>query len=192
MHPSAMAFAVSALTPANVTGQHVIEAGALNVNGSARPHGESLHPASWTGTDLQPGPGVDLLADAADLPASLGRAGVVIATEMLEHAPDWQAALRGLITAIAPGGILILTTRSAGFPYHPYPGDHWRYSVPAMGTIIRAAGLSVLTLISDPDCPGVFVTARKPDGWDWPPGITAAWDHAGVTAITGPAGIEAI
>jgi SAM-dependent methyltransferase len=194
MHPSAMAFAVSALAADDVAGKVVLEAGAYDVNGSVRPHVESLGPKSYLGTDPRSGPGVDLLCAAEDFPALLAAltdgaplkqgADVVISTEMLEHAADWQAAMRGMISALAPGGLLVLTTRSEGFPLHGYPDDHWRFSVDAMGAIVRAAGLDIERLEADPDpaSPGVFVKARKPPGWSWPD-VREAWDCAGVTAM---------
>ena len=175
MHPSAMAFATSALTADDVRGKIVIEAGALNVNGSVRPHVESLGPASYTATDVRTGPGVDLACDAADLLGLLGRAGVVISTEMLEHARDWQAAMRGLVDAVAEGGVLVLTTRSAGFPLHDYPGDHHRFPVKSMREILGAAGLDVERCEPDPEFPGVFAKARKPHGWSWPEGTAERW-----------------
>jgi len=190
MHASAYAWACSALTADDVKGAHVIEAGAYDVNGSVRPHVQALSPASYTGTDMRPGPGVDLVCDAADLPGQLGLPGadVVVSTEMLEHAADWQAALTGMVRVLLPGGILVLTTRSEGFPLHGYPDDHWRFSVEAMGDIMTAAGMDVLDLRADPDpmSPGVFVKARKPDGWTWPRAAAKAWkDIPGVTAMTG-------
>ena len=178
-----MAFACSALTEADVRGKTVLEAGALDVNGSVRPHVESLGPASYTGTDMRPGPRVDVTADAADLPSLFAPVDVVISTEMLEHAADWQAAVRGLVGVMWDGGLLVLTTRSAGFPLHGYPEDHWRYSVEAMGQILKAAGLDVERLEPDPDpaSPGVFAKARKPAGWSWPEGTRQAWDEVQVT-----------
>jgi SAM-dependent methyltransferase len=184
MHPSAYAFATSALTGADVTGKHVVEAGAFDVNGSARGHAEALQPASYTGTDMRPGPGVDLVCPAEDLPDIFGEdsADVVIATEMLEHAADWQGAVRGMITLLAPGGLLVLTARGPGFPLHGYPEDHWRFTVEAMDAIVKGAGLDVLQLEADlPSDPGVLVKARKPEGWTWPGDTQAAWDDAGVT-----------
>jgi SAM-dependent methyltransferase len=178
-----MAFACSALTPGDVAGKTVLEAGAMNVNGTVRPHAESLGPAFYVATDMRPGDGVDVVCDAADLPARFVQADVVISTEMLEHAKDWQGAVRGMITVLAPGGVLVLTTRSQGFPLHGYPEDHWRYSVIAMGSILADAGLEVERLEPDPDpqSPGVFAVARKPAGWSWPGDVQAAWDAAGVT-----------
>src|SRR5262249_14737748 len=82
-------------------------------------------PASYLGTDMRDGPGVDKVCKAEDLPFLVGTgfAGVVVSTEMLEHAPDWAAAVRGMVLVLAPGGLLLLTTRGPGFPVHGYPED---------------------------------------------------------------------
>lgn len=172
-----MAFACSALTAGDVRGKTVIEAGALDVNGSVRPHVLTLAPLTYTGTDMRPGPGVDQVVDAAGIPAVLGQADVVVSTEMLEHAADWQAAMRGLIGAVAEGGVLVLTTRSAGFPFHGYPEDYHRFPVDSMRQILLMAGLGIERCEPDPDpaSPGVFVKARKPPGWAWPEYAEEAW-----------------
>lgn len=186
MHASAMAFACSALTAQDVAGKRVIEAGSLDVNGSVRPHVEALGPSLYVGTDMREGPGVDWVLLAEYLPSSFGaNADVVVSTEMLEHAENWRGAMRGMIDMLAPLGILVLTTRSQGFPLHGYPDDHWRFSVEAMGAILKGAGLDVERLEADPlpGHPGVFARARKPIGWEWPPDAEAAWDDAGVTPV---------
>jgi SAM-dependent methyltransferase len=172
-----MAFATGALTAEEVEGKVVVEAGSYDVNGSARPGIEALRPASYTGADQEPGPRVDLVAQVPDLPALLGAgsADVVISTEMLEHAIDWQGCVAAMIDLLAPGGVLVITTRSAGFPYHAHPTDEWRYSVEAMGQIMEGAGLEVLRLEPDGQVPGVFCKARKPVGWVWPGAPALVW-----------------
>ncbi len=87
---------------------------------------------------------------------------------MLEHAEDWRGAVAGMARVLAPGGLLLLTARGPGFPYHPHPGDFNRFTVDHMEGIAEACGLEVLTLEPDPDpaSPGVFLLARKPEGWD--------------------------
>lgn len=183
MHASAMAFATGALTAAEVAGKVIVECGSYDVNGSARPGIEALGPASYTGADMAEGPRVDLVAAVPDLPGLLGAgsADVVVSTEMLEHAVDWQACMAAMIDLLAPGGVLVITTRSAGFPFHPYPTDEWRYSVDAMGLIMKAAGLDVLRLEPDGQAPGVFCKARKPEDWSWPGPPAEIWSGVEVT-----------
>ena len=186
MHPSAYRFATTALAAADVTGRRVVEAGALNVNGSARGAIEALRPASYLATDMRDGPGVDLVVPAEALAARLGRgcADVMVSTEMLEHAADWGAAVRGMVSALAPGGLLLLTARGPGFPLHGYPEDHWRFTAAQMRRILGASGLEVLRCEPDPDpaSPGVFALARKPPGWRRPRGWKSALAAAGVSA----------
>jgi SAM-dependent methyltransferase len=148
-----------------------------------RAHVEALGPAKYIATDMRPGPGVDEVCSAEQLPVYWSNADLVISTEMLEHAADWRAAVEGMIDVLKPGGVLVLTTRSDGFPLHGYPEDHWRFSVGAMGLILKAAGLDVERLEPDPDpqSPGVFAKARKPAGWSWPEDTAKAWGDVQVT-----------
>lgn len=170
MHTSAYAFASTALSAEQVKGRRVVEAGSYDYNGSARWAVTALGPASYTGTDAQDGPGVDLVCPAEKLADVLGdgAADVVVSTEMLEHAEDWRGAVTGMARVLAPGGVLLLTARGPGFPYHPHPGDYHRFTVEHMDGIAEACGLEVLRCEPDPDpaSPGVFLLARKPEEWD--------------------------
>lgn len=180
MHDSVRVWLAEVLRREDVEGRHVMEVGSYDVNGSVRPGVEALVPLSYVGIDMRSGPGVDMVADAADLP-SLFPAGpdVVIAASTLEHAPDWKAALSGIVTVLAPGGVLLVTVPSPGYPYHGYPGDYWRFSPETMREITEAAGLVVEDLRPDPAIQGAFVKARKPAGWVPPGNLAAAWDAVG-------------
>lgn len=178
MHESVMNWARSVITADDVTGKRVIEVGSYDVNGSVRPFITAMSPAAYTGTDMRPGPGVDMVMDAAELAATLGHgsADLVVSTEMLEHARDWRAAVDGMVSVLAENGVLAITARGPGFPLHDYPEDHWRFTTEDMRQIITAAGLQVEGLQSDPQVPGVFCRARKPSGWTWPD-QAVGWDH---------------
>jgi O-antigen biosynthesis protein len=181
MHPSAYRFAATALGVMDIRGRRVVEAGALNVNGSARAAIEAHGPASYLATDMRDGPGVDMVCPAEELPARLGAgtADVVVSTEMLEHAANWNAAVRGMVLLLAPAGQLLLTARGPGFPVHGYPDDHWRFTPAAMREILEASGLRVGVCDPDPDpaSPGVFALAAKLAGWrmpdDWETALAA-------------------
>ena len=176
MHIEVGQFVAKVLSPEEVKGKFIIEAGALDVNGSVREMVESANPAHYMATDMREGPGVDVVCMAENLPGMFGYdfADIVLCLEMLEHAEYWKAALAGVLRVLRTGGSLVLTTRSPGFPRHGFPEDYWRFSVPAMSEIMSSAGLEPAALEYDPSSPGVFVKAVKPAGWEWD-GIPAKW-----------------
>jgi SAM-dependent methyltransferase len=145
-----------------IAGRRVLEVGSYDVNGSLRPLLESWGPAEYRGVDLIEGPGVDEVLDATRLVERFGEGAfdVVVSTELLEHVPDWRLVISNLKRVLAPGGILLLTTRSPGYPYHGFPHDFWRYTPEDMRAIF--ADCELLALESDPQKPGVFLKARKP------------------------------
>jgi len=161
-HLSVLDFVRAGLSLAEVGGRRVLEVGSRDVNGGVRPLLTSLGASAYVGVDKVAGPGVDRLCDVVDLAAEFGDDPfeVVVTTEMLEHVRDWRAAVANLKRVVAPGGLLVVTTRSYGFPYHEFPGDFWRYELEDMRWIFR--DFEILSLGPDSQAPGVFMKARKP------------------------------
>jgi SAM-dependent methyltransferase len=138
----------------------VLEVGSLDVNGSVRPY----FTGAYTGVDMREGPGVDKVAEAANLPFDDASFDVVVSTEMLEHDRTFWLSLPEMARVLRPGGHLLLTARATGFPAHDYPQDYWRFSVDSFRLLFDLAGLESVEIIpdSDPLSPGVFGVARKP------------------------------
>lgn len=130
-----------------------IEVGSYNVNGSVK----EVLPITL-GVDMREGPGVDEVCAATDLINRFGAESwdSVVSVEMLEHAEDWRGAVANMWGILKPGGSLLLTTRSPGFPLHDYPGDFWRFTTSDFkkmfpGGIVEA----------DTEAPGVGVVVVK-------------------------------
>jgi len=159
-------FVKVALSRVVVVGKRILEVGAYDVNGSARPWVEAMKPDLYLGVDIRSGPGVDSLCDAVDLVSRFGAESFdgVISTEALEHISDWRTALYQMKAALKPGGWLLVTTRSPGFPYHEFPGDFWRFTPHTLHDALDDFDIDLL--IVDPGNPGVFAFARKPLKWD--------------------------
>lgn len=136
----------------------VLEVGSHNVNGSVRELFDGCR--HYVGIDPWDGPGVDVPCSIEDY-AEPEPYGVVVSCEMLEHAPDPELAVEAITAAVAPGGHLILTTRSEGFPIHEFPADYGRrFSIDEIAELFDT--FDVLDLIEDPEAPGVFLHGRMP------------------------------
>lgn len=146
-----------------ISGKEVLEVGAQDVNGSPREVLAAHAPRKYIGVDFAAGKGVDLVLDVADLVMYFGldRFGAVVSTEMLEHARDWRTAVSQMKAVLAPGGTLVVTTRSPGFAYHGYPHDFWRFTVADFLRIFGDMTIECLEPDPLPGHPGVFLKARK-------------------------------
>jgi SAM-dependent methyltransferase len=151
------------LRESDVRGKTVLEVGSRDHNGTVRSIIEASRPRKYVGVDMLAGPGVDVVCDAGDLVSRFGGEAfdLVVATELLEHARDWRAVVTNLKNVLRPGALLLLTTRSQGFPFHPCPGDFWRYQVEDFERIFADLTIELLQE-DDRRTPGVFLCARKP------------------------------
>ncbi|MCE5214163.1 MAG: class I SAM-dependent methyltransferase [Methanobacterium sp.] len=164
-HPSCIVFGAINLKKEDVEGKKVIEIGSYDVNGSIRSIIESLNPAEYMGVDLEEGPGVDRVCCAEEIINCFHEEAfdVVISTEMIEHVKDWRKVISNIKKICKPGGIILLTTRSYGFPFHPSPTDFWRFEYEDMESIF--SDCEILVLEKDREFPGVFIKVRKPFRW---------------------------
>jgi len=155
-------FGTKYLRGRDIKGKKVLEIGSMDVNGSLRSFVESRNPEQYIGVDLSQGKGVDFVCDAEKLldifePDSFD---IVISTELLEHVKNWKQVIHNIKTVCKPGGIILVTTRSLGFPYHEYPFDFWRYETQDLLKIFSDCSMEVLE--KDTLAPGVFMKAEKP------------------------------
>ena len=150
--------------PASLEGMTVVEVGSrLSGSHDVRELLTVRHPAAYVGIDVDPGPGVDVIGTAERVNDLVGNqvADVLIAAELMEHVRDWRSALLGMKRALKAGGVLLITTRSPGYPFHVSPFDFWRYTSDDM----RAVSTDLVDVVvqSDPEAPGVFLAARRPE-----------------------------
>lgn len=156
-------FFMRTLDCGEVADREVLEVGSKFVNGSVRPLIERFcRPRLYVGVDIEPGRYVDVVLPAERLVDCFGPESfdAVISTETLEHVLDWRAAVNNMKAVLRPGGLIYITTRSRGFPYHAHPHDYWRFEPE---DIVRIFGdFEILALERDWEAPGVFLKARKP------------------------------
>jgi len=137
----------------------VLEVGSKNVNGSIRRLINNIwKPSEYIGVDISSGKGVDRIVDVTNLFDTFGGEAfdAVICTEVLEHVRLWRTAVCNLKAVLRTNGLLLLTTRSYGMPYHGYPSDYWRFEVSDMEKIFADMEYEI-----EPDQNGVFVCAKN-------------------------------
>jgi hypothetical protein len=148
----------------------VVEVGSYNVNGSARTL-VGTTARHWLGIDRLPGPGVDLVGDAADVLHAFGLAAdVVVSTEALEHDPTWGRTVRAMCRAVRRAGTLVVTCAGPGRAPHaadgsggPRPGEYYGNVDPEqLRAVLEDEGMTVVLLrhvVADGD---LQLVARKP------------------------------
>lgn len=93
----------------------VLDVGGRDINGTPRPLWPAADP--YRILDIAPGPGVDIVADAATwTPDRLY--DIAVCAEVFEHTDVWPQILKTTHGALRPGGLLILTMAGPGRAPH--------------------------------------------------------------------------
>ncbi|MFB6088203.1 MAG: class I SAM-dependent methyltransferase [Candidatus Aenigmatarchaeota archaeon] len=171
MHNEAKLFGIKTLRREEIEGKTVLEVGSKDVDresfkGTLRSYVEKNNPEKYIGIDLNKGPLVDKVCGVNELLDLFGKESfdLIICTEVIEHIRDWKGALRNIKGVCKPGGIIFITTRSRGFPYHPIPEDFWRFEIQDIKNIF--SDMDILDLEKDGKFPGVFVKLKKPSNFN--------------------------
>lgn len=123
MHPEAFQWVEWAVARPDMPPiSSVVEFGSYDVNGTVR----NLFPGAtkYTGTDIRPGPCVDVVADAAEYEPDQ-QYDCAVSTEMLEHCPHPREAVLNMVKCLGPTGVIILTAAGPNRPPHTGDGGPW-------------------------------------------------------------------
>lgn len=128
--------------------------------------------------DVQPGLGVDVVADVHRLPPDwAGRFDAVVAVAVFEHLERPWIAAAEIARALAPGGFCYISTCQT-FPLHAHPSDFFRFSREALALIFRDAGLDIVECAYQHRtkiiAPKGFMTPATQKTWNdiWPSYLT--------------------
>jgi SAM-dependent methyltransferase len=88
-----------------------------------------LYRGEYVGLDLEPGEGVDVVADLSAGLGGLneGHFALVICCSVLEHTPVPWVVAQNLTRLLRPGGSLYISVPWV-WRYHAYPDDYFRFS----------------------------------------------------------------
>lgn len=126
MHPSARSTAIAFFEEyAIAKDSRVLELGSASVDDSLRIHLPSS--LLWTGVDMGPGDGVDVvLDDPYELPFAPGSFDVCIATSVFEHNEMFWLSFLEMVRVAADGALIYVCSPSNG-KVHRYPVDCYRF-----------------------------------------------------------------
>lgn len=101
----------------------------------------------YIGLDIVPGPKVDIVGEAWNLPFADNSFDVLISTQVLEHTRDLEQTIKEIQRVMKPGGHIFISAPFA-FAEHGVPYDYWRFTQFGLQhlfrhfTIISLVGLS--------------------------------------------------
>jgi len=87
--------------------------------------------------------GVDLVSDISHIPAADASFDTIICTEVLEHVINPWSAVQEIKRLLKSGGICIATAPFV-FPYHPRPGDFFRYTKDGLVVLFRDEDFEII------------------------------------------------
>jgi len=116
-HPAQLKFIeiTKSLFPEMFVGRKVLEIGSLDINGSVRSFFENC---DYTGLDIAPGRGVDVVCEGQKYDAPSASFDVVLSCEVMEHNPFWEDTLKNMIHLLSPGGLLVMSCATKGRKEH--------------------------------------------------------------------------
>jgi SAM-dependent methyltransferase len=115
----------------------------------------------YTGVDMRPGPGVDVVLDVCQTGYKDGLAGSILCLDMLEHCRDDRLAVAEMHRILHPDGILVLSIPFA-HPIHDHPSDYRRLTQEGLRELLRAfAWVETGQSAEGPNPPSVIAVAWK-------------------------------
>lgn len=93
----------------------VLDIGSFDVCGNEAPYFENCE---FTGLDIAPGPGVDVVCPAQEYNAPDNYFDTIISCECWEHNPFYKESIQNAVRMLKPGGYLIFTCATTGRPVH--------------------------------------------------------------------------
>jgi SAM-dependent methyltransferase len=114
----------------------------IDIGAGDKPYQHLFADANYIGTDTRPLPD-SIMASADALPFPDGSFDVALSTQVLEHVIDPDAAVAEMARVLRPNGYAFVSVPST-WPYHPSPGDYWRWTADGLTILLERNGLHVV------------------------------------------------
>lgn len=90
----------------------------------------------YIGCDIQMGTGVDIVADAHNLPFPDNSVGTVILLETLEHIENPIKVMEEVYRVLRGDGVVVMSS-AMNFNIHNYPSDYWRFTPQGFALLLK-------------------------------------------------------
>lgn len=77
-----------------------------------------FHKCDYSGLDIGPGPGVDIVCPAQDYNAPDSTYDTIISCECFEHNPYYKETIQNIVRLLKSGGLFLFTCATTGRPVH--------------------------------------------------------------------------
>lgn len=131
-----------------------LEIGSRNINGAPE-----RRVSSYIGIDLIAGLGVDIVADAHNIPFDGEHFDYCICAETLEHDKAPWITAKEIHRVTKPGGLVIVTVPGIAFPRHDFPSDYWRFTADGLALLFK--DFDIMECINDSAEKAVRLFAKK-------------------------------
>ena len=101
--------------PNYFTNKKVLGIGTFNVCGTEDTYFDDC---DYSGLDLGPGPGVDIVCPAQDYDAPNNTFDTIISCECFEHNPYYKETIQNAVRMLKSGGMFLFTCATTGRPVH--------------------------------------------------------------------------
>ncbi len=115
----------------------------LDIGAGTQPYRPYLPPGvQYTALEIVPIPGNDVIASVLALPFASATFDGVICTEVIEHVPEPERALREIHRLLKPQGRVYITVPMS-WALHYVPHDYFRYTRYGLAHLLNKAGFRV-------------------------------------------------
>lgn len=104
------------------------------------------HVERYTGADIAPEPGVDVvLVPGEQLPFEDEAFDTLLCTQVLEHVADLDQILSEMLRVLAPGGLLLVSAPFL-FNLHGAPHDYRRFTEYGLAGLLEEGGMEIVVM----------------------------------------------
>jgi len=138
MNDTILSFASQTIKLEDVKDKDVLDIGSLNVNGTLKTGFMNHKANSYHGIDVVDGKGVDEVISIKDFAKKTNKKfDYIVCTDMIEHSEHWWDFFEAIPKLAKDKARVFFTVPGRGYPFHPYEGDFWRFSIEDTRTLFR-------------------------------------------------------